>query len=162
MDKILLKIAGVIALIVGILYCITIVGVIVGIPTIIGAVKFLNYAENDETELLKNKDTILIWSIVFIFLVTIAGVLGLVFYSQMTSSKEETKKEPEEKTKTEEKETTKEIKAEVVKEEAATKKTTTKKTTSKTGAKKTTTTNKTTPKKASSNTSKTNSKKTSA
>ena len=96
MDKILLKIAGVIALIVGILYCITIVGVIVGIPTIIGAVKFLNYAENDETELLKNKDTILIWSIVFIFLVTIAGVLGLVFYSQMTSSKEETK--PKEKT----------------------------------------------------------------
>ena len=110
MDKILLKIAGVIALIVGILYCITIVGVIVGIPTIIGAVKFLNYAENDETELLKNKDTILIWSIVFIFLVTIAGVLGLVFYSQMTSSKEETKKSQKKKQKLKKKKLLKKLK----------------------------------------------------
>ena len=101
MDKILLKIAGIFALIVGIIYCLTIIGIIVGVPTIIGAVKFLNYAEMPDEQLLKHKDTILVWSIVFIFLSTIAGVLALVFYSQMTSLNVIKEEPKEEKTKDE-------------------------------------------------------------
>ncbi|MEG0026135.1 MAG: hypothetical protein RR847_02500 [Bacilli bacterium] len=83
MDKILLKIAGIIALIIGIICCITIIGIIIGIPIIIGATRFLNYAQLDDVAILKYKNSILIWSIIFIFVVTIAGVLGIVFYAQM-------------------------------------------------------------------------------
>lgn len=80
MDKSLLKIAGIIALVFGIICCCTIVGVIVGVPLIIGGIKVKDYSEMSDEEILKNKDALLIWSIVFMFLCTVSGILALLYY----------------------------------------------------------------------------------
>ena len=80
MNKSLLNIAGIIAFIFGILACCTIVGCIVGIPLIIGGNKFREYALMSDEDITSNKDNILIWSIVFLFLCQVSGVLGLIFY----------------------------------------------------------------------------------
>lgn len=79
MDKSLLKIAGIISIIVGILFCLTLIGAIVGVPIIIGGCKFKDYANLSDEELLQHKDSIIIWTIVFLFINQLAGVLGLVF-----------------------------------------------------------------------------------
>ena len=51
MDKSLLKIAGIISIIVGILFCLTLIGAIVGVPIIIGGCKFKDYANLSDEEL---------------------------------------------------------------------------------------------------------------
>ena len=79
-NKSLLNIAGIIAFVVGILYCCTIVGAIVGIPLIIGGNKLREFSLMSDEDIKKNKDTILIWTVVFLFLCTISGVLSLVYY----------------------------------------------------------------------------------
>ena len=79
MDKSLLKIAGIISIIVGILFCLTLIGAIVSVPIIIGGCKFKDYANLSDEELLQHKDSIIIWTIVFLFINQLAGVLGLVF-----------------------------------------------------------------------------------
>jgi predicted membrane protein len=83
MNKKLLDIAGLIAFILGILCCITIFGAIVGIPMIIGGQKFREYSLLSDEEVKKNKDNILIWTIVFLFICQISGIIGLVFYFTM-------------------------------------------------------------------------------
>ncbi len=80
MDKILLKISGILALVVGILYCLTIVGAIIGVPLIIGGIKVKDYADMSDEELLKNKDSLLVWSIVFLIFCTISGILAIIYY----------------------------------------------------------------------------------
>lgn len=80
MNKDLLKVSGLIALIVGIIYCFTIVGAVIGIPIIIGGNKFREYADLSDEELYGNKDNILIWSIVFLIICTISGILSLIVY----------------------------------------------------------------------------------
>lgn len=80
MDKTLLKISGIIAIVVGILYCITIVGAIVGIPLIIGGNKIKSYADYTDEEVLKVKDSILVWTIVFLLFNQLSGILLLIFY----------------------------------------------------------------------------------
>ena len=79
MDKSLLKIAGIISIIVGILFCLTLIGAIVCVPIIIAGCKFKDYANLSDEELLQHKDSIIIWTIVFLFINQLAGVLGLVF-----------------------------------------------------------------------------------
>ena len=83
MNKQLLNIAGIIALVLGILCCLTIFGAIVGIPMIIGGQKFREYSLLSDEELKKNKDTILIWTIVFLLICQISGIISLVFYFTM-------------------------------------------------------------------------------
>ena len=80
MDKVLLKISGIMALVIGVIYCFTIVGAIVGIPLIIGGIKVKDYAYKSDEEIIKEKEPLLIWSIVFLFLCTISGVLSLIYY----------------------------------------------------------------------------------
>ncbi len=84
MKKELLNIAGVIAFVIGILFCITIIGAIVGVPCIIGGNKFRDLAKSSDETVLANKDTILVWTIVFLFICQLAGIIALVFY--LTSS----------------------------------------------------------------------------
>ena len=79
MDKSLLKISGIISIVIGILCCLTIFGAIVGIPLIIGGVKFKDYSSLSDEELMTHKDAIIIWTIVFLFINQISGILGLVF-----------------------------------------------------------------------------------
>lgn len=80
MDKTLLKISGIIAIVVGVLYCVTIVGAIVGIPLIIGGNKIKSYAEYTDEQIMNVKDSILIWAIVFLIFNQISGILLLIFY----------------------------------------------------------------------------------
>ena len=82
-DKVLLKVAGVVAFVLGIILCVTIIGAIVGVPSIIGGKKLMDLSNSSDSEILANKDTILIWSIVLLFLCTISGILALIFYIQM-------------------------------------------------------------------------------
>ena len=79
-DKTLLNAAGIIALVVGIICCLTLVGAIVGIPLIIGGNKFRQLSRMDDDYIKSNKDTILVWSIVFILLCTVSGVLGIIYF----------------------------------------------------------------------------------
>jgi uncharacterized membrane protein HdeD (DUF308 family) len=83
MEKSLLKISGIIAVVLGIFYSITIVMAIVGIPLIIGGSRMMGYANLSDSELRDKKDSILGWSIFFFFFTVIGGVLGLVFYLTM-------------------------------------------------------------------------------
>ena len=80
MDKSLLKISGIIAIVFGILACLTLVGAIVGVPLIIGGAKMKEYACYTDEQIIANKDKILIWTIVFLFFCQISGILLLIFY----------------------------------------------------------------------------------
>ena len=80
MDKSLLKISGIIAIVFGVLACLTLVGAIVGVPLIIGGAKMKEYADYTDEQIIVNKDKILIWTIVFLFFCQISGILLLIFY----------------------------------------------------------------------------------
>jgi hypothetical protein len=80
MDKSLLKISGIIAIVFGVLACLTLVGAIVGVPLIIGGAKMKEYADYTDEQIIANKDKILIWTIVFLFFCQISGILLLIFY----------------------------------------------------------------------------------
>jgi hypothetical protein len=80
MDKSLLKISGIIAIVFGILACLTLVGAIVGVPLIIGGAKMKEYVDYTDEQIIANKDKILIWTIVFLFFCQISGILLLIFY----------------------------------------------------------------------------------
>lgn len=79
-NKVLLTIGGVFAIFCGACYCITIIGIILGVPLIIGGLAFLKYAKMDNDELLQYKGSILGWSIFFLIFTFISGILGLIFY----------------------------------------------------------------------------------
>ncbi|HHX16655.1 MAG TPA: hypothetical protein GX725_01905 [Mollicutes bacterium] len=80
MNKVLLRISGIIALVLGITYCITIIGAIVGVPLIVGGSKMMGYSNLSDSEILDRKNSILGWSIFFLFVTVIGGVLGLIYY----------------------------------------------------------------------------------
>ena len=81
----LLKVGGIIGIILGALSCITIVGLLWGIPMIIGGVKFTKYADMNEEELHNYETSILGWSIFFLIFSVVVGVLGLLYYIGLTS-----------------------------------------------------------------------------
>lgn len=80
MDKSLLKISGIIAIVLGVLECLTLIGAIVGVPVIIGGAKMKEYADYTDEQIIANKDKILVWTIVFLFFCQISGILLLIFY----------------------------------------------------------------------------------
>lgn len=80
MEKTFLKIAGIFAMIIGILYCITIIGAIIGVFLIAGGSAMMGYSKLSDEELEEKKNSILGWSIFFLFFTFIGGVLGLLAY----------------------------------------------------------------------------------
>lgn len=62
-DKALLKAAGIIGIVLGIVSCLFIVGLIWGIPMIIGGYKLYDYSNMPDTEVINYKSSILGWSI---------------------------------------------------------------------------------------------------
>lgn len=86
MNKTLLNIAGITSLIFGIICTITIIGAIVGIPMIIGGNKLRELSNMDDSEIYKNKDTLIIWMVVFLFINQISAVLVLIYYIMLESS----------------------------------------------------------------------------
>lgn len=85
-DKTLLKIAGIIGIILGIVNCIFIIGLLWGIPMIIGGYKFYQISQLNDNEIIKYQSTILGWSIFFIIFSLIPGILGLVYYFGITEA----------------------------------------------------------------------------
>ncbi|MDD3841387.1 MAG: SHOCT domain-containing protein [Bacilli bacterium] len=73
MNKSLLLVARILSLISGIVYCISIVGIPLGVLNIIASNKFAQ-AEKDEV----SRETVRNWSIYLIFTDMISGILGLV------------------------------------------------------------------------------------
>lgn len=72
-------IMSIVMLVVGILWCCTIVGLLWGIPIIIGAQK-MKAAENMSHEQLKqNNVTLLVWAIIFGVFASPAGIIAIVF-----------------------------------------------------------------------------------
>lgn len=80
MEKGLLKAAGIVSIVLGILSCLSLFGAIIGIPMIIGGIKIKDYSELSDEEILAMKDTILTWTVVFLFINQIGGILLLIFY----------------------------------------------------------------------------------
>ena len=85
-DKALLKAAGIIGIVFGILSCFTIIGIIWGVPMIIGGYKLYDYSNMDDKEIINYKSSILGWSIFFVIFSLIAGILGLIYYFGLTST----------------------------------------------------------------------------
>jgi phosphate/sulfate permease len=83
MEKALLKISGIIACIIGVFFCITIIGMIVGVPLIVGGSTMIGYSNLSDEEVMTKKSSILGWSIFFFFFTFIGGVLGIIFYFTM-------------------------------------------------------------------------------
>lgn len=79
-DKALLKAAGIIGIVFGVLSCLTIIGLIFGIPMIIGGFKLNSYSDLSDDEIINYKNSILGWSIFFVIFSLIAGILGLIYY----------------------------------------------------------------------------------
>jgi len=86
MDKVILKIAGIFALIMGVIYSITIIGLIVGVPLIIGGIKFMNYSNMTDAKLTSEKSNLLGWSIFLLIFTFISGLLGLIYYFSLTET----------------------------------------------------------------------------
>lgn len=89
MEKTLLKIAGVIAIIIGALCCIGIITAIIGIPLIIGGVRMKDYANLSGEEFMEKRNSVLGWSIFFLFFTFISGVLGIIAYVYMENQSNE-------------------------------------------------------------------------
>lgn len=83
MEKILLKASGIIAIIAGIFWCFSIIGIIIGIFLIVGGSTIIGYSNKSDEEITEKKNSILSWSIFFLFFTVVGGILGLLFYVTM-------------------------------------------------------------------------------
>ena len=86
-DKTLLKIAGTISIVIGVFYCITIIGLIVGIPLIIGGDRLKDISQSNRPDSKQDTETILIWTIIFFFINQISFVFSLVYYLKSSDYK---------------------------------------------------------------------------
>ena len=83
MEKTLLKIAGIIAIVAGIGWCFTIIGIIWGIFLIVGGSTMMGYASLSDDAIMEKRSSILNWSIFFLFFTFIGGILSIIFYFTM-------------------------------------------------------------------------------
>ncbi len=86
MEKLLLKISGIIAIIIGIFMCITIIGAIIGIPLIIGGSTMMGYSNMSDSEIREKEKFYLRMVNIFLFFTVVGGILGLIFYLLMDSN----------------------------------------------------------------------------
>ena len=85
MDKSILKVSGIVAIVLGIICSLTIIGAIIGVPMIIGGIKLNDLSKLSDEDIAKNKETILIWSIIFLFICQISGILGIIYYISISN-----------------------------------------------------------------------------
>ncbi len=76
----LLKVASIIGLFVGILETISIIGAIVGIPTIVISWYIRKVSLMKDSEIEKNKEKLFYVSIIYAIISPISGILALLFY----------------------------------------------------------------------------------
>ncbi len=80
MNKNLIKASYILGFIFGAIECCTIILLIPGIVSIVGALQIKNIYEMNEKKILDNMDKLFIWGIVLSFLCLPCGVLLLIFY----------------------------------------------------------------------------------
>ncbi len=76
----LLKVASIIGLFVGILETISIIGALVGIPTIVISWYIRKVSLMKDSEIEKNKEKLFYVSIIYAIISPISGILALLFY----------------------------------------------------------------------------------
>lgn len=79
-DKTIVKVAGIVAMVYGGLWCLTIIGALIGIPLLVGGSRMIDFSKMEDEKLEGYKTHYLVWSIIFLVFATIAGVLALVYY----------------------------------------------------------------------------------
>ena len=83
MEKALLKVSGIIAVVAGIGWCFTFIGILWGVFLIVGGSTVIGYSNLSDEAIEEKKGSILGWSIFFLFFTFIGGVLGIIFYFTM-------------------------------------------------------------------------------
>lgn len=83
--KTLSFIGAIVAIVLGALYCVTIVGIIMGIPMIVGGVLLLKFRDYSDDVFYEHRGALLGWGIFFLFCTVIGGVLELIAYFQVNS-----------------------------------------------------------------------------
>lgn len=79
-NKILLKVSYILGLICGIIETITLVGAILGIPTIIISLYIRKIYLMSNAEIEKNKETLFYVSLVYALVSPISGIMSIIFY----------------------------------------------------------------------------------
>lgn len=77
MTKIYFKVAQILSIVLGVIFSITIIGLILGIPLFIASGKFKNAHQMTDEELIENKNSILGWGI-FLSIVCAPSIIGLI------------------------------------------------------------------------------------
>ena len=86
--KVYFNVVRIVSLIFGILFCITIIGAILGIPMIIASNKFKDAYNMSDEELVKNRSSILGWGIflAIVFSPSIIGLIVLLMFTMMVDN----------------------------------------------------------------------------
>lgn len=80
----LARIGAIIGIVLGVLYSITIIGLIIGIPMIIGGTLTISKLNDSDEELYNSSGFFLGWGIFFIIFTLISGILYLMAYFKMS------------------------------------------------------------------------------
>ncbi|KRM86417.1 SHOCT domain-containing protein [Lacticaseibacillus thailandensis] len=83
--KTLSLIGAIFAIVMGALYCLTIIGIILGIPMIIGGIYLLRLRHYNDDNFYAHRGAMLGWGIFFLFCTLVGGVLELVAYFQVNN-----------------------------------------------------------------------------
>lgn len=94
------SILGVLGMIAGILFCITIVGAIIGIPIIIGANRYSKWAKQSDEQVFEERSDVSLWGVVYAIFIFPIGLIALIpvfnLKGQITNAIEGTKPEKDE------------------------------------------------------------------
>lgn len=77
-NSIFFQISAVLGIVVGILLCITLVGILFAIPLFIGVNKYFKWAKYSDEQLQEERDSIVIWGIVYTIFMFPIGAVALV------------------------------------------------------------------------------------
>ena len=83
MKKSLLKTVGILNIILGSLFIITIIGSLFGVPLIVSGILYLDYSSLSDEQLLSKRSSIRTWSIIFIFLNIISSILSFIVLGEI-------------------------------------------------------------------------------
>ncbi|MBQ9181110.1 MAG: hypothetical protein IJ134_00490 [Bacilli bacterium] len=88
MSKKYLKVAGIINIIFGSIFILSIIGFIIGVPLLINGILFEEYSRLDDEKLKTKKNNILVWSIVLLLFNVITAVIGFIAYEKIDEKEE--------------------------------------------------------------------------
>lgn len=72
------KISGVLAMIFGIIACITIVGALIGVPLLFASINFFKFDKLNDQELYEQKSNVILWGVIFSIFCFPLGLISLI------------------------------------------------------------------------------------